>query len=335
MIPYVFISSTVEDLRHVRDAVRSTVEELGYHPVMSDYGDVGYMDNGTAETACYRSIRECQMVVLIIGKRYGSASGEDASKTVTEKEFDEAMKSGARIITLVDNDVMGFKKVFDENQSNSSVKFPNMNEPAKTFAFISRITSASTNNAIIPFTHASDIRQILRQQMANLFYALLTAQSAPTQSSLNDILSEVKTIRDALARKAAPDLKFQAAVRFLIDDQNVQFKQFVKEVMSGAPVEKWIPKIVEGEDFDKFLQAIKVEMELREWKKSDEIFKTMRVRHACSFCPMPFCLPVEGGQAPVAQYVIDDDAKLTLNQVAYDYFSNVYKKMKRQIEISE
>ena len=84
MIPTVFISSTVDDLRHIRDAVRATVEEVGYQPVMSEYGEIGYMGGDAAEDACYRTVPECQLVVLIIGKRYGSAAKNDPDKTITE-----------------------------------------------------------------------------------------------------------------------------------------------------------------------------------------------------------------------------------------------------------
>ena len=38
MLPRVFVSSTIEDLHHLRDAVRDAVAELEYIPVMSEYG---------------------------------------------------------------------------------------------------------------------------------------------------------------------------------------------------------------------------------------------------------------------------------------------------------
>ncbi len=38
MIPNVFISSTVEDLQHIRDAIRSRIESLGLNPVLTGRG---------------------------------------------------------------------------------------------------------------------------------------------------------------------------------------------------------------------------------------------------------------------------------------------------------
>ncbi|MCJ7812359.1 DUF4062 domain-containing protein, partial [bacterium] len=44
MIPNVFISSTIKDLHYLRDAIRDLVKELGYRPIMSEYGDIGYIE---------------------------------------------------------------------------------------------------------------------------------------------------------------------------------------------------------------------------------------------------------------------------------------------------
>jgi hypothetical protein len=41
MIPNIFISSTISDLRYLRDGLREAVSELAYHPVMSEHGEIG------------------------------------------------------------------------------------------------------------------------------------------------------------------------------------------------------------------------------------------------------------------------------------------------------
>ena len=68
MIPSVFVSSTISGLQPIRETVRSVVEDLGYRPVMSEWSEVNYMSGSTAEASCYKSVGECQIVVLIIGK---------------------------------------------------------------------------------------------------------------------------------------------------------------------------------------------------------------------------------------------------------------------------
>ena len=68
MEPNVFISSTIKDLKYLRDTIRKTIKELGYNPIMSDYGEIGYLPSLSAEESCYLAIKDCQLVIVIIGK---------------------------------------------------------------------------------------------------------------------------------------------------------------------------------------------------------------------------------------------------------------------------
>jgi hypothetical protein len=72
MTPNIFISSTISDLHHLRDAVRDTIQEFHYTPRMSEYGDLGYLPTISAIESCCQSIKECQLFILIIGKKYGT-----------------------------------------------------------------------------------------------------------------------------------------------------------------------------------------------------------------------------------------------------------------------
>lgn len=333
MIPSVFISSTVSDLRHVRDAVRSTVEAIGYRPVMSEYGDIGYMGDSTAEEACYKTIPECQILVLIVGKHYGSRSRTNNAQTVTEMEFDEGMKHCAHIITLVDQEVLEFKKVYDANPPEKQLSFPGMNDPAKTFAFISRISQQPSRNAIVPFSNASDINRILRLQLASLVYELLTAQPSKTMASLNDILSEVKTLREAMTKNSKPDVQFLAAIRFLLDDENSQLRDIVKQCCSGS-IESAIPKIVEHDDIESFLSALKVKYTVDDSLDNDKAGRMPGIQHYGNFYPPPF-LTIGAGEAPkMAYYAWCEPDIFVANQVAFEYYQNEYKKLKRCMMIA-
>ena len=333
MIPSVFISSTVSDLRHVRDAVRSTVEAIGYRPVMSEYGDIGYMGGSTAEEACYKTIPECQILVLIVGKHYGSRSKANGAQTVTEMEFDEGMKHCAHIITLVDQEVLEFKKVYDDNPPEKQLSFPGMNAPAKTFAFISRISQLPSRNAIVPFSNASDVHRILRLQFASLVYELLMAQPSKTMASLNDILSEVKTLREAMTKNSKPDVQFLAAIRFLLDDENAQLRNIVKHCCSGS-IESAIPKIVESDDIEAFLTALNVKYSVDNSLDDAKACKMQGIKHFGGFCPPPFW-PIKSGEKPkVAQYAWCEPDGLVVNQVALEYYQNEYKYLKRCMMIA-
>ena len=333
MIPTVFISSTVDDLRHIRDAVRATVEEVGYQPVMSEYGEIGYMGGDAAEDACYRTVPGCQLVVLIIGKRYGSAARNYPDKTVTELEFEKALENSSRIITLVDKEVLGFKKVFDANPHEKKVKYPGMNEPRKTFEFISRVSRSATKNAILPYSTASDVRGLLKRQFAILFHDLLESRVSPAIASINDILCEVKTMRQAMTQDAKPDVKFLAAIRFLMDDENVQFMKLIKDATSGM-VEMAIPKIEANEDLDGFLRDSRIKYQVMDMGEGMKFSKLLKFKHGCGFVPHPYAMPEPGEKLKEAKYAWCEPGEMFMNQTAFDYYCTAYKAIKRKMEMA-
>src|SRR4051812_6308563 len=109
MVPYVFVSSTIDDLHHLRDALRDAIIDLAYHPVLSEYGDVGYLPNKSAVDSCYLTMKECQIAVLILGKRYGTVM--DDGRSVTHSEFLAARQAQVPVVCLVDREILAYKKV--------------------------------------------------------------------------------------------------------------------------------------------------------------------------------------------------------------------------------
>ena len=145
MIPNVFVSSTIYDLQYLRDAIRETIIELGYNPVMSDYGDIGYLPSKSAQESCYATIRDCQLAVLIIGKRYGEKTENGLS--VTNNEFLTIQKRNVPIVTIVDQEVISFKRVYEANRATeNATKFPGMDSAPETFNFIRSVMDS-------PLTH--------------------------------------------------------------------------------------------------------------------------------------------------------------------------------------
>ena len=334
MIPSVFVSSTISGLQPIRDTVRSVVEDLGYRPVMSEWREVNYMSGSTAEASCYKSIGECQIVVLIIGKHYGSASSVDPDKSVTEMEFEEALNGSARIITLVDAEVYQFKKVYDANKTKECIEYPEMNNPEKTFAFISRVNSATTRNAIIPFTTTTDIRQILKSQFATMVYDLLCPHDPKADATLKDILSEVRTLREAMTKSAKPDVKYLAATRFLLEDRNANFVSLLKHIFGGA-IEVVIATMTEADDFSGFIAAhgMHVEIDPKLGEKGWE-FPSKEFHYFGSFCPLSY-LVTPGGRVMTAYYAWDEKERIVLNQVAFDYYTQTFFELKRMVAQAE
>src|SRR5579862_4527348 len=111
MTPNVFISSPIADLHYLRDVLREAVEELAYRPVMSEYGEVGYIAQTSAADSCYRTVRQCQLMVLVVGRRYEPTDKDGLS--VTHREFITAQEVRVPIISFAEAEVLTFKRVFD------------------------------------------------------------------------------------------------------------------------------------------------------------------------------------------------------------------------------
>lgn len=261
MIPYVFISSTVDDLMYLRDAVRETILDIGYVPVMSDYGDIGYLPSSSAEESCYATIKECQFVVLIIGKRYGSLSENGLS--ITNNEFIAARDHNIPVISLIDSEVLSFKKIYDANITKSiEHKFPGMDLPYATFTFIDGIIKSKLKNGILPFGRASEAQQNLKKQIAHIFGDLLKNRYDPIKVQLKDILSEVKTVRyELLKDKGLEPVRYMRTIRILLDEGYRNYRNLIEKLEN---LDSAIFLILESKKFDEFLTKTKSILYLEE-----------------------------------------------------------------------
>ena len=259
MIPNIFLSLTISDLHYLRDALRDAVVDLAYTPIMSDYGEIGYINATTAAESCYRSVRQCQLAILIIGRKYGNPDKEGYS--VTHREFLTAKEHRIPTITFVESQVINYKEVYDAAPDAPTWKnFPGMDAPQKTFALINEVKSSDSYNGIIPITTAGEAKRLLKLQIADFVGERLTDVIRPVKNEVQEILAEIKTLRKEIAPANEPSIetqKYLRTMRFLLDDQVSGFRKFC-EVVSGD-LESAVPLLIKCNDFEEFLKALKLE----------------------------------------------------------------------------
>lgn len=242
MIPNVFISSTIVDLQYLREALRDALTELAYNPVMSEHGGVGYIHEGSAADACYVTMQQCHIAILIVGKRYGNIGADGAS--ITHKEFRTAQSHEIPLITFVDADVMSFKKVYDADRDSATWDhFEHMDHPRETFKLIDEVISSQVYNGLIEFRTASEAKTRLKQQLAHFMGDRLSGSVRPIKTDVHDILAEVKSLRNYIARSAEgnhPKAKaadpFYISLRFLLQERNQDYTRFVESVFGDLDV---------------------------------------------------------------------------------------------------
>lgn len=82
----IFISSTFEDLKEHRRAVRDAILQLGHHPIAMEYFGARSTD---PQTAALDEIEKCDAFVGIYAYRFGWVPDGD-TRSITEQEFDFA-----------------------------------------------------------------------------------------------------------------------------------------------------------------------------------------------------------------------------------------------------
>lgn len=247
MTPNVFLSSTVANLHYLRDALRDAIIDLAYRPVMSDYGEVGYIAPMSAAESCYRTVRQCQLVVLIIGRRYGDPDHEGLS--VTHREFLAAQNAGIPIITFVEADVLSFKQVYDTDPSAELWnRFSGMDNPKGTFGLINLVRASEQFNGLLPLRTAGEAKQILKTQIAEFVADRLSDLVRPVRSDVQDLIAEVKGLRSEMRENgksnASPEItRYTRALRFLLDDRSANFRKFIEQLF--VDLDSAIPVLLE------------------------------------------------------------------------------------------
>ena len=245
----VFISSTCYDLDILRGELRPFISGMGYEPVMSDYSDVLYDPRSHTHDSCLKDVPSCDMVVLIVGSRFGGTAVPSALQqldftslsklstkadvletkenlSITQLEVLKAVDAAIPVYAFVDERVLHDHHVYEKNKEKRDVidhiEFPSIQkrETARyIFEFINFLSHRTTNNSVLAFSRLEDIRIQLASQWSQLFQRLLLegrtrAQEARRYRDFSERIDDLKAV--VLASLATPDLRDTAkgAVQF-------------------------------------------------------------------------------------------------------------------------
>ncbi|WP_145572929.1 DUF4062 domain-containing protein [Yersinia alsatica] len=183
--PRIFVSSTFFDLRSIRANLERFIKEIGYEAILFERGHVPYGKDNSLEEYCYREINNCDMLIAIIGGKYGSQSKSNEN-SITQNEIKEAIKKGKQIYIFIEKSVHSEYYTYIPNRDVKGFK-PVSVDNVKIFEFIESIYSLQVGNPVESFETSEDILRFLKEQWAGLFQRLLMSTSR---------LSEVEMITD-------------------------------------------------------------------------------------------------------------------------------------------
>jgi len=181
--PRVFISSTYFDLRVVRADLERFVTEAGYEPVLFERGHVPYGKDDPLEESCYREVSGCDILVAIIGGKYGTQS-KDERHSISQRELRTAIELGKQIYVFVEASVHAEHRTYLANKDVLGFK-PSAVDDIRVFQFLEEVFALPGGNPVEPFAISEDIIHYLREQWAGLFQRLL--QESARQKEINII----------------------------------------------------------------------------------------------------------------------------------------------------
>jgi len=161
-------------------------------------GQVPYSATQSLQDNCYDEVMRADILVGIIGGRYGSVSEEDIY-SVSMKEIRTAIKNNKQVFIFVEKSVLSENRIYQLNKDSHDIKFAHVDN-VKIHKFIEEIQSLKINNAMVGFESATDITDFLKEQFAGLFQRLLQDKATITEQTtlydLNETINYLKNVAD-------------------------------------------------------------------------------------------------------------------------------------------
>jgi len=214
MKPRIFISSTYYDLKHVRERIERFIDNYKLEPVLFESDNVTFEHNKPLDTSCYNEVKQCHMMILIIGGRYGSiATGENIEDkkeaynrdfvSITRKEYETALATNIPTFIFIEKNVYAEYLTFKKNLSffkddieikKNQFSFAHVDD-INVFRFINNIKG----KAIKTFEKVDDIENYIANQLAGmLFLYLQNLQDTKKEEKVLDSVSELKRISEQM-----------------------------------------------------------------------------------------------------------------------------------------
>jgi phosphoserine phosphatase len=173
--PTVFVSSTYVDLRDLRETLSRYFVDQGFEPIVFEKGGISFDHTRPLDESCYKTVKTCDLFVLVIGGRYGSpplprkrnAKAKPKFNSITKLEYTTARAEGIPVFTFVNADVLSEYKTWKRNDASTSISYAHVDD-TQIFNLIDEVYSEEQNNILFSYRQVSDIIDRLKEQLAGL-----------------------------------------------------------------------------------------------------------------------------------------------------------------------
>lgn len=238
--PRIFISSTYYDLRNIRSDLERYIKERNYDPILNEKGHIPYSNLSRLEEYCYTEIENCDILISIIGGRFGSAAYESGGYSISQKELKTALDKGKQVYIFIEKSVLHEYKTYEHNKDNieviSKMKFSAVND-IKIYKFLDEVFTLPINNQYTGFETSNDIMQYLQEQWASLFQSLLNDVSAQKDFKLIEELKDTaKTLKQLVNYLTNEKSKGDEAIREILFSNHPVFNAIKKALNTNLRV---------------------------------------------------------------------------------------------------
>lgn len=206
-----FVSSTCYDLSQIRLDLKRFIEGQGYDAVISESSAFPVNPQATAVENCINAVRDrADILVLIVGTRYGSTPVGEGDRSITNLEYLEARAKGIPIYVFMSKELVHSLAVWRKNKQND---FSSIVDNPKVFEFADHLRTESKGWAF-DFNEAADIERTLRQQWAILFNDAMEIRKRVQGANITPDLLELppKPLSILLKKPQAWEYRFFAEV---------------------------------------------------------------------------------------------------------------------------
>ena len=213
--PRIFLSSTYYDLKNVRADLERYIRDRGFDPVLHERGSIPYGSKERPEDSCYREIEGCDILVSIIGGRYGSTS-KTGPYSISQRELRTAVELGKQVYIFVESAVFSEFQTYKNNKDVEGIRYVAVDDP-KIYEFLEEVGELPQNNAMAPFEVSGDITKFLQEQWAGLFQRLLHESARQRElRMMEDLKSTLGTLRQMVTLLTEERSKGDQAIKDII-----------------------------------------------------------------------------------------------------------------------
>lgn len=217
--PKVLISSTCRDLGNLRTIVEDAIRGLNLRPIRSDSNDILFDPDEHTHQSCVRAVDDCDIVVFVLGGRYGGESipaarnlievldksirirssrdteflkAFDAGEvSITQLEILRAFELGIPVLTFISKELLVQHEIYLKNPDyRDKTIFPAIQKQDTAqyiFSFFDYIRKRQYNNLFFDYTDGKDLKAILRKQLSLLFRQLLKERRESNRHRLDSV----------------------------------------------------------------------------------------------------------------------------------------------------